>query len=491
MKKFVALVSAALCGAMVLTGCSKITANKVEKDPAAQVAQSMENTFDSTIKESPAAVVGTFLDKGKIHIRIEGDDNVAEGWADLASTPKFAFSIDADDGDLKGWINTDEIVFESEEFFDGEAYGIKLKNFEDNYNDSELSDMDVMEGFDDDIGDEAMALISNFGKEYKTLKKEFEDAKKATYAAFKEGDFEVTTEKIDVNDGEVNAIVLEYEITPEIIEGVLEAGIDAFSELTIFETLDIDLDKELPDTDYIMEEVEYFFDNLGADSIPVTIAINKKTGDFIYACVELELEVEGESETVSFEIDLGKEPAKSEEWVFTFKEGDSEEEFVLTKIFEKNNVEIAITEKASGDQPEFTPIKLTIEDGEFEIVREYKDWIWDDDYEDYEIEIVEETVAEGTCSYSAKKLELGFEIDGEDYTILIDTDGVPGAPGFNNLLKMDEDELEDLFDDIGFGGGSKHGVVYEETADDDWDYYDEDDWDYAEEAEAADEAADW
>ena len=314
MKKLAAILSAALCGAMVLTGCSKITANKVEKDPATQIAQSVENTFDSTIKESPAAVVGTFLDKGKIHIRVEGDDIIYEGWADLSSTPKLAFSADMDGDDLKGWINADEIVVESEELFDGEAYGVKLKNFEDNYSDSELSDMDMMEGFNDAIDEQdgVMALLSNLGSEYKTFKKEFENAKKATYAAFKEGDFEVTTEKIDVNDGEVNAIVLEYEITPEIIEGVLEAGIDAFSELTIFETLDIDIKDELPEIDSIVEQVENSFDELGLDSVPVTIAINKKTGDFIYACVELELEVEGESETVSFEIDLGKEPANSE-----------------------------------------------------------------------------------------------------------------------------------------------------------------------------------
>ncbi|MBE6571985.1 MAG: hypothetical protein E7656_07045 [Ruminococcaceae bacterium] len=444
MKKILALSMAALCTASLLTSCATkkgTTQAMVEENPGLEVSESVAETFTKTIDATPIAVVNKVSDSGNVHMSISAKESGqkvnVDFWVSTGKSINAAARIDAMGINGTAYLNENALVLECDKILGNKAYGIGFKNLADKLEDSVLPELMGIAA-DELLGEagDAIEMIENFGDYVKESAEYLAESENDLYEIISdEGNYTAKEEKFSVSDGEVMAVVLDYEIIPELVSTVakeyLEIMLDspavtnylstfgAYGELGANMFTSGMLDEYLDETiDQIEYDVYDAFEEMGVDEIPLTIVINKATGAFVYA--ELENN-EGEKIT----IDLGVNPEKSDKWILSIEDDGEEFEVVLTKKFAKNNVEIAL--EADGDELfaiEIKGGKLTIEaDGE--------------------------EVLTGDCKYSKNSFELTIEeVGGEpmqpSMTIAVDTKAAPKAPGYKDILTMSMQEFEKL-----------------------------------------------
>ena len=440
MKKIMALMAAALCSAMLFTSCaggSGVNMQAVENNPGLEVSEAVSATFEKAFASTPVAFVNKASDSENIHLNasMEMDEQKMDYdiWVSGGFSPRAAMQIEVMDIKAAVYADVNGIVVECDKLLGNKAYGIGFKNLSKKLENSPLATLIGVDAGEiiSEMGD-FLEKIENLGKYVKESAEYMEETENRIYEIISdEGNYSAKEEMFRVNDGEVMAVVLDYSITPELVCDVMEEYITAMCESPLIigylgAMADYgEFDPDMIDyyVDEVIEEMEYevyeAFEDMDADKIPLTVAINKATGSLIYADIR-----NGDGEKAF--IDLGINPEKSEEWIFGIEDDGDEYEIVITKKFNGNNGEFSI----SSGREDF--LKFEIKNGRFEL------------------EIDGERVATGECRYTNNSLELSVDnVSGQDAVkLVIDTKAAPKAPGFKDILTMSEAEIEKLVQTI-------------------------------------------
>ena len=162
----------------------------------------------------------------------------------------------------------------------------------------------------------------------------------------------------------------------------------------------------------------------------LTIALNKKNGQFVYAEFYVK---DSDFRAIA---DLGKDPANSEDYIFSMETGGTKTEIIYSRSDDDDSFERALTLKEDDSEISSIYFELSKEDGAFVIRVNSED--------------VEMGRIIGTMKYTDKSVDIVIdELLGEksDITISADTtEGLPKVPKYTDILTMSEDELEELAD---------------------------------------------
>ena len=459
MKKFLSVALAALCAAAMLTSCAGekakgTTKEAIEENPVQEVATAFTTTVEKTLDSTPVAVINKVADAGNVHFKVsttvQGQKMSYDVWASEGKDIKGAAKVSAMGIDATIYVDTKALVVECDKLLGNKAYGIGFKDIEKNLRSSMLPSM---MGIDvDELLEEAgpvIEILENLG-EYEKQLTAFEKETANTFFEIlaDEKNYTATEEMYELKDGQVDAIVLDYKVTPELIVEAVSAYIDTyFANPLVAQYMNIlaameGVSAEAIKDEFVYEALDEFeyeiydaFDEIGMDYFPITVVFNKKTGEFVYAEV---MNDEGEG----LYIDLGANPNKSENWIIGFVEDGDEGQIVITKKFNGNNGVFAI----SIEDEEVMSFELNGGKYVFEV----------DGYE----------MATGTCKYSANSLEFSIDgiVDGEDLEFVIDTQKTPSAPSFKDLLKMSMADFQNVATTIQKNAmsiaGSMGGMMY-------------------------------
>ena len=449
MKKFLALAMAALCTASLLTSCAGnkgVNKEIVEQNPGLQVSEAATKTFEKTLDTTPVAVFNKVSDSGNVHLSIsaaQGGQKIAMEF--FASMGKSGFNAAAkiDAMGIKGtaYINEKALVVECDKILGNKAYGIGFKDLSEKLEDSILPDLMGIAA-DELLGEAGGVIeaIENFGDYVKDSAKYLAETENDIYEIISdEGNYTTKEERFSVSDGEVMAVVLDYEITPELICEVLEEYLSvmldnpavseylstfgSYGEMGAFMfdsgMLDDYMDEYFDEAiEQMQDDVYDFFEDNDIDSFPITIVLNKATGAFIYAEFE---NVDGEKAFV----DLGVNPEKSDAWIFGIEADGEDHEIVLNKKFSGNNADISF--EIDGDEM----FAIEIKKGRITV------------------EANGDVILSGSCKFSKNSFELTVEeLNGEKtqpaVTIALDTKAAPKAPGYKDILSMSMKDIEKL-----------------------------------------------
>lgn len=420
-----------LSAAMVFSAasCSSVSKGSVNKNPGEEVENALSESVNLVVdKDSPAAIANGLKSSGKIHYIVSKDEYSYEVWSN--SNAEAAVKIDFDGETVQAYLSNSGIAVKSETLFGEEkAYGIDFKKAGKNLPKSEIWDMlDIdYEDFYDEYGDEIDAVtdfLGNIGKYVNDGKKAVLSAKKEAYKALKEADHSTKDDTVKVNDGEVKAVVLEYDLEKDIIDDVVDAFADGIEEAKLYDFVD-ELMPHSNIIDGIFSELKYSASEL--DGCELTVAISKSNGALVFA--------ELNTEYANYTLDLGVNPAKSEEFVLSceYKNGDLSE-IVYERSSSKDSLERVLTFKEDGTEAESFEFELNKKDGSFALKNYFRDTV------------VSEIT--GTLKYSDKSFELFVgEIDGEEIGLTVKADtstNVPKLPKFTDALKMSEEDIEAL-----------------------------------------------
>lgn len=430
MKKLLSLALAALCAATVFTSCASkergTTEQAVAENPGLEVAEGLTSTVEKTFESTPLAVVNKVTDAGNIHFElstsIEGQKMSYEFWAS-EKDPRMALKLDAMGIDATAYLNAEAFVVECKKLLGNTAYGIGFKDLVKNLEKSELialMGIDVDDMIEDlDVAFDAIEQIADMTK---TAEKSAEEFEENIYKIISdEGNYTASEKKFSVNDGEVLAVVLDYKVTPELIMDIVEEYFTyIYEENPIMDMygsmMGVDFDYMAEEALEEMEyEIEEAFEEADYDYIPVTVVLNKATSEVVY------VEITNKEDEKMY-LDLGKDPAKSEQWIFGVEDDGEEFEVVITKKFNGNNGEFSI-----------------VADDETLLLFELKN-------SKFVLEVDDEEILTGTCKYSKNSLELVLDgiANGEDVKVVIDAEAAPRVPGYKEILKLTMAEIQQI-----------------------------------------------
>lgn len=428
-----AAAAVVLAGSMLLTlsSCGGVSKSKVDKNPAEEVENAVSTSIKEVIdKDSPAAIVNSALKSDKAHLKVTADGVDIEYWLD-SGAPGFVAKINIDENDAALYFNDSGVAVESKAFLGDTSYGIGFKKIGKNLENSEiwsLADVDyeeIYEEYGDEI-DAAVELLENLGKIIKDDNKSMEDAKKEAYKIFADAEHETTSDTFELHDGEVDAVVLEYELESDTIKDFFDIIIDGIEDTRMMSLIDditgnVNLGGYKSACDMIAETFN------GAE---LTIALNKKNGQFVYAEFYVK---DSDFRAIA---DLGKDPANSEDYIFSMETGGTKTEIIYSRSDDDDSFERALTLKEDDSEISSIYFELSKEDGAFVIRVNSED--------------VEMGQIIGTMKYTDKSVDIVIdELLGEksDITISADTtEGLPKVPKYTDILTMSEDELEELAD---------------------------------------------
>ncbi|MBR4430424.1 MAG: hypothetical protein IKS75_03925 [Clostridiales bacterium] len=483
-KKLYIIVGSAVAGTLLIVGIvAAILANR----PSALLLSAAGNTakdfsrlegvsFAKEVANGGSVAVSANLDKYVDDITIQG-----KIYTD-AKNNKGAYEMTIyDDDDVmvqpRIYVNKDSIVATCPEIFEG-AYGVNFKKLDKNlpgsiFDPDEDTDYSLPEG----VYEYLMSLSENT-KGNKELQRDIEKTA-ARYEKFtiqtimKYAEVTKKSDKITVGGDKISCTVITIELDEDAIVSICQDIIDYINNDKSLEDLllryysanpssnisyysllygyDYDFDPE-DMVDEFYDEVDDFEDRLDyIEDMDIEIEASvyiTKSGKRI-AQVDFEGEVEGES--AEFSIVLGKNVTKTKEMSFSYETSDGDK-FSLVYEVEQNDAkafEAEITIKSKdywGEDKSKITISWDKKAGDCEL--KYKS-----DYDDFSIKgnltkkgdkiiyVLENIKNNGTSVDGVKSLELTITIDRRD--------PAPKAPSrYTDIVLMDEDDFEDLYEEI-------------------------------------------
>ena len=459
-RRFTAALSALLlCPTLLLTSCDKVSESKVKKDPAGLAVQAVSLDFE---KNETVGALENVLKKDTFHIYVEAELDRQTYAADLYSDGTNVALTVSDGlpiGEASLYFNKKEAIVQIEDILETPV-GIR---YEDLTRDKILNSVLADEvGFDeDDFDDETWEAIEKLRdalkkngvstKEIEKTRKKIGDSWKKIISDTKP---EITTEKLELQDGVVPAVLTTFELDGDLAADLTDALFDGLQEADILPEDVLDTYRDA--TDNIADSFDSTF-----DSLELTVGIAKKSGKMVYA--ELNADVRSYDYTIT--LDLGKDPEKSEEYLLT-AEGDGEEiEIKYTRKSDKNDISRKVKCYHNGDVQFEAKLDWNQKDGDFKLKMS-------DSWSDISVT--------GSLIIDKKKIEFSLDDDTgagiPAVKLLIETDAkLPTVPKYTSVLDLTEDEINDAYEscaNILYGGYGDYDF------DDDWDDYDYDDYDY-------------
>ena len=455
----------------------------IDNDPvgaaAASVSEIIGNAFDSE------KIAGSkLLSSDKVHmtLNVESYDLTfdMESWSDIKNG-KAAASIDIPHlTDLNAYIKNDEIVFESDKILGGKAYGTKLNGIDKRIKTAEIwetlgtSYEDVLSESGEENAEIIEKILEYFGnfegfnEKYAEKILDFEkDFVNDVMDVLNKADHSVKSETVELSDGEVNALVLTYNVDSKLVgdfADVVVAGIEDYYDL-IYGDL-IDLASEYYDDpnmmEYIPEYVEDEFES-AIEDLSFDFYINKKTGELVKIEANIEFPY---SEPASIVVDLGKNPSESKEYNVKITVEDTDEwiEIVYTRENEADSfyrtaeliyhtdddyeVIGGIDFSCENDDGTYT-VALSVESEGYDIFEAelYLDASGEYDLTLYQYGMQITNVA-GEYKYTGDSFMLSIdEIGGSDDVMIkfaLDTEDCPELPKYIELLDMDAEQFLEL-----------------------------------------------
>lgn len=458
------LLALLLCFSLVLTGCkdgSDAGSNPEEKTPQTPVAQltySADKTVGAVLNSGMASsVFEDALKKGKITVEYQDIlENIL--YIDSSNTYIADFlKLDLDGQEIEGevYLKKGVLAVLLPEFLGEDALGLDLNTFAEDLENSPIWNLlgvsyeDLVDVYELDVDKLMDALLTSV------------DTVAALETAVKEAskDVQISSEekKVTVGGEEVDAIVVTVKLTSADVEKMVLSYMDWLKD----NSTDI-LDKvndaigsvDLNDMVNIEDSYDQYIDDIkdAFGDIDLTfdcvVNINADTEYMMTMDVNVSGKVDGEEGALRMNLDLGKDPSKSNAYKMTIV-GESDGEV-------QGQIDLSLTKTTNGTTTE-TKLEVTMtEDGETENVFAAS-LGYDSASSQYtlNLEMDGETVQiTGTFQYTEKVFELSVEgistSQGDVSTLegllvrIEAVDQIPDMPAFKNILKMTEDELTEL-----------------------------------------------
>lgn len=457
MKKLISIVlifALALSLCCLFSGCDnkKLGLKYAKKDPYAYIQTASEQLQDELSAETDLSkLLNSLLEKGTINVKT--DDMTAEIAYNLKKNSAYA------DVEYKTWLNDtesiqvwydeDALCFKAPDLLDSDkAYGISFDTLEKDLENSELwgSLGDDYGDISDDLG--AMGYLALFGedggideltKSYNKVVEKFFDKLKYTVSETTTGEDEKAV-KI--------SFTLDSDDLVELFESLEE---DVFEDIDLSELLDIDFDQIAETLAEIDLEME------------CSVVIGNSSGRIVSYSCDCEYEYEYKynynywtgtystsTETVHIEMKLDLEDLKD---ISLKLEVESDGNYVedgsivikLKNNDEDDKIDRKLTVKKNGKTVAALSVIMDSSKKKFSVSYSDKD----DSFE-----------LEGRCEMSKSKLRLykmTYTVDNREEDLpfeeltLSTSCTIKKMPKYTNILKMDEDELEELLGSlIGF-----------------------------------------
>lgn len=339
-KRIMALVMvvAVLLGiALMSSGCSKIKVKDVEKDPDAQVKESLQLTVDAlkaSGANSPLTYIANTLKKGSVTLQYGDKETAAftntmyfdSDKGNYADT--FVMESADEKTELSLYLSGQEVAVKLPAQVGGKTVGTNLKNFMDDMKDADgfwaMTGM-TYEEFDAQFG----SIVSQIGAEKKEnaliellrLKESLDKAKKI----IEDCDVDVEEKKVVTGTEDVKAINVVYSMSTKELKALADIASEWFggNYEAIFEELTGQLPEEAGVDAYAAEilaavnSIKAALDETKAN-VKLTFSINPSSGLIMKVECVLETTVEEEKEYITVNVDFGKDLRKSSEYQINF-----------------------------------------------------------------------------------------------------------------------------------------------------------------------------
>ncbi len=517
MKKLIAiLLSMSMCASFALTSCDEKDEEK-DKDKDKEVSAETEEQKDEddgikkkddntdenddteeaaiTEEEVDAAPYEAFIESismgevasiSKLHVLFETDGVEAELWAsEEGYNESCAFTIDVEDvTDAEIYVDAEEIVVKSDDIFDGNAYGIPLDNIIEDFKNAEfwefagISYEEFCEQMVDELGFDMIKWLDEYSEvlgNSATLSKEYE---KKFLSILNGAEHTVKIKDVEVNNGKVAAIVLDYTIDSSLIEALGDLYIDLIKEVPMPDDVFYTTYEEMID-----ELVTMYDENVG--DLNITAYMNVLSAKLVKLTVNV-TPVGGDE--LSIDLDLGKDYTKSEKYILTVDPAGDGEWCVIE--YKRENTDSKFARTAT--------VKTFYPDGKSEVDAKCE-FVYNYDNGSYELKVDDTKMFWGTARFSDSTVAGSFEMDdfwfdfdvkytetsieadieseAINFRVVIDEEEVPKFPAYTNVFDMGEGAFEELFEaveDSNFLGTVNDDYYYDY---DDY-YYDYDDYYY-------------
>ena len=217
--------------------------------------------------------------------------------------------------DLELYANASDIILKSDDIFGGEAYGLHVTNLKEDLKNAKLWEFagitydEFIAHMENEIGFDFLAWIGNLGgylANAATLEAEYTER----FIGILDGaERSVKFETVDVADGEINALVLDYVITADLLKDLANAYIDMFGEMPIPESPEVDFVGTYREGFDMM--IESFEESV--DDMRIIATVNTATGKISKIAFAFDVE----DEEGKIELDLGKIASESTKYVLT------------------------------------------------------------------------------------------------------------------------------------------------------------------------------
>lgn len=452
-----------MCLSMVLAGCSPAAKDddgakeKKPKTPEAQLTSSMEKTMSAMLGSEAGlgSIGGALKEQSKITIEVEDQfENVL--YLDLKNSYIADFlSFETYDGEqeLSVFLKDTALALAYPAILGDDAYGVDFDTLETDLKNSDIWDAmgvsyeEVVSDPGMDVGDMTNTLVDvldSLGKLEDVMEEAAKDIK-----------VDATKGKATIDGEEVEATVITVHMTSNDVKKILIAYVDWAEgyldrvDEDMGET-DVDLDSALDD---YRTEIEESFSEVDL-TLDATVYIDPTTEYMMSCTAELAGTMNGSEGSATMDLVLGKDPATSKKYTFDMtvtSEEDDENKLsaVLSRDLDQDvqvsELNVTVTE-ADGDERTFgAKLEYDTKNYDYEVTV-------DDDGTEYSAEgkfqltedVIEFSVDEYNDGYWQQSVGLRIRIEA------IGQKDMPEMPAFTNILKLSEDELQELFGDIGY-----------------------------------------
>lgn len=307
----VLLIAGILCFAIMLAGCA-LTVNQVKKDPTAQVIKAIDNTIESLKADIPFTMPKNLDKEGTVDMKITGipdfDDGITVNYAYKIDDDAMSLSVAAGAiGDIELCYKNGEYALSSDMLPDKGVIG-----FDNNTIKEDLKDSALLELFGISYDELLKQLESSFVdvKDYAEASVNFEKAVKDILVNC---ETEVAEQAVKTNGEDAKAICVTYNMDKD----AYIAFADAYKNL-----LGNMYGGMLNEYSEMFDEMTDEIENSDVDS-KLTFAINPGKKVIMQVSLDITATVDGEKDSASFVLDLGKIPANSDKFTMEIKDAEN------------------------------------------------------------------------------------------------------------------------------------------------------------------------
>ncbi len=492
-KLFTVLLAAVMCTSFCLASCKKaepvsggetnpddfsenraenaITVEEVKADPLAAFDQALSFELDGGIAK-------TFENIGKsetVHMEMSVPETVKlELWANKKEdNPGVAFEAYSEGSDDRVFAH---ITGKEAALGVGNiAYGVPLDNFKEDFENAKFWDFAVItpDEFYQAIEAELGFGIDELVKNAETFMNEIEAFNEKCDNEFAEilagAVRKVEICEVELNDGKLDAVVIEYLIDTDFLEDfsywyldVLEAN-PMNALMAAAEDYGLSYNNAVDQFEEVFDMLISSFDE-SVEKLCVDAAINPFNGRLCHITFAVDPDdgIEADTEYI-VELDLGRDFTKSEKFLVDAytRYGDDIEPVATIALTAKNdgkNIDFAVTAKSyydgeASEEVEIAAFKADLEEKRYtvycdeeEIISgslEIREGYFSIDFDGTDVKL--------SIDYDDSSFEIKFEAEGETLRVFVDDEKLPEAPDYNNLFEMTEEEFYELGEMLNMG----------------------------------------